>query len=326
MKFSHRDFRPPRRSKYVGRPTKRWPTLRILLLVLFGLAVYLKFDTVARLPFWKTARHPGAWISARLHPPAPAPLPSPVALAWEPDSNRVKALCPSESAACLDSAFPLGPEPAGQVRAILAKAAARWQVRAAGGFAASFERIREPVSADSGWFLKRLEIRSASRSLVLVSDSSRGGNAFCAEGRCLDDLSPHVPIAAFLSASPALAARESFDPGLPAAEVPEARFSATNGSGVLPILRGQVVSVPSPGDTAGWLELHHGRNLFSFYRGLARLGTSVKAGAMMEPADTLGWISGDSARLELRIESAGKVIDPLAFLGLPASEESPHGR
>jgi hypothetical protein len=88
-----------------------------------------------------------------------------------------------------------------------------------------------------------------------------------------------------------------------------------------------VVSVPSQGDTAGWLELHHGRNLFSFYRGLARVGSSVRAGAMVEPGDTLGWMAGDSARLELRIESAGKIVDPLAFLGLPASgEETRHGR
>jgi hypothetical protein len=108
---------------------------------------------------------------------------------------------------------------------------------------------------------------------------------------------------------------------------PVAGFSAVNGAGVRPILRGQVVSVPPQGDTAGWLELHHGRNLFSFYRGLARLDTSVRAGAIVEPGDTLGWMGGDASRLELRIESAGKSLDPLAFLGLPDfPEENPHGR
>jgi hypothetical protein len=327
VKFSHRDFRPPRRSKYVGRPIKRWPTLRILLLGLFGLAVYLKFDTVARLPIWKTARHPGAWITTRFHPPAPPPLRSPVVLAWDPDSNRVKADCPAATAACLDAGFPLGPEPAGQVRAALGKAHSRWQTRTEGGFAATFARVAEPGATDTGWSLRRLEIRDTPRDLVLEKDSAAGGNAFCAEGRCLDDMAPHAPLTAYLYARPWPWAMPAFDPGLPLPDAPAARFTAPGGAGVHPILRGQVVSVPPQGDTAGWLELHHGRNLFSYYRGLARLGASVRAGAMLEPGDTLGWMGGDSARLDLRIESAGTALDPLAFLGLPASaEETPHGR
>jgi hypothetical protein len=327
VKFSHRDFRPPRRSKYVGRPSKRWPTLRILLLGLFGLAVYLKFDTVAKLPVWKTARHPGAWFSARIHPSVTLPPLSPVVLAWETDSNRVAAECPGAAPACLDSGFPLGSEPAGQVRAILAKAASRWQANAVGGFTATFTRVADPAAADSGWSLRRLEIRRTPRDLVLEKDATGGGNSFCAEGRCLDDLSPHTPLTAFIYARAWLLPAAPIDPGLPLPETPEAWFSAANGAGVLPILRGQVVSVPPQGDTAGWLELHHGRNLFSFYRGLARLGSSVRAGAMIEPGDTLGWMGGDSARLELRIESAGRPLDPLAFLGLPASrEEMPHER
>jgi hypothetical protein len=298
-----------------------------LALVLFGLAVYLKFDTVARLPIWESARHPGAWLSARLHPPALPPLPSPVLLAWEPDSNRVKAECPGPAGACLDSTFPLGSEPAGQLRALLGKTASRWQAHAADGFAATFARVADPAAADTGWLLQRLEIRATPRDLVLDKDTARGGNSFCSEGRCLDDIDPHVPLTAFFSARASLTPAVAIDPGLPAPEAPAARFSAAAGAGVLPILRGQVVSVPSQGDTAGWLELHHGRNLFSFYRGLARVGSSVRAGAMVEPGDTLGWMAGDSARLELRIESAGKIVDPLAFLGLPASgEETWHGR
>lgn len=327
MKFSHRDFRPPRRSKYVGRPSKRWPTLRILLLGLFGLAVYLKFDTVARLPIWESVRHPGAWISARLRPPAPPPLRSPVALAWDPDSNRVRAECPAANEACLDAGFPLGREPAGQVRAILGKAASRWQARPAGGFAATFARVADPGATDTGWFLQRLEIRRAPRDLVLEKRADAEGNSFCAEGRCLDDLGPHAPLAAYLDARPWRWAMPAFDPGLPSPDAPAASFAAASGSGVHPILRGQVVSVPPQGDTSGWLGLHHGRNLFSYYRGPARWGASVRAGAMLEAGDTLGWMGGDSARLDLRIESAGKALDPMAFLGLPApGEEIAHGR
>jgi hypothetical protein len=321
VKLSHRDFRPPRRSKYVTRPPKRRPTLRILLLGLLGLAVYLKFDAVARLPFWKTFRHPGEWLSARMHPPAPAPAPSPALLAWESDSSRVKADCPGEASSCLGPGFPLGPEAAGQVREILGKAEAQWETRAQAGFSALFARAPDFPPSEPHWELTRLETRGPGRS-VLEKDPSRGG-AFCAEGRCLDEIRPRAPLSAFASARERSLPVESSDPGLPAAPAPAVRFAAANGAGVVPVLRGRIVALPAAGDTAGWIKVHHGRNLFSYYRGLARLGSSVRAGAMLDPGDTLGWVAGDSAALELRIESDGIALDPLAFLGLPSAPGEP---
>jgi len=327
VKLSHRDFRPARRSKYVARLPKRRPTLRIILLGLLGLVVYLKFDAVARLPFWKTFRHPGEWISAQMRQRVPASAPCPVVLDWAHDSSHVNAVCPVAASQCLGAGFPLGSEPAGQVREILGKAEAQWQARAGSGFAAGFARSQDLASAEPRWELERLELRGEAKPLVLEKDPSRSGAAFCAEGRCFDDLQPHPPIASFRSMRVKNLSAPSFDSGLPIASEPAAFFSAANGTGVLPILRGRIVAVPAEGDTAGWIKLHHGRNLFSYYRGLARMGTAVRAGAMLEPGDTLGWIAGDSAAVELRIESGGMALDPLAFLGLPArAEETIHGR
>lgn len=327
MKLSHRDFRPPRRSKYVTRLPHRRPTLRIVLLGLLGLAVYLKFDAVARLPFWKTFRHPGEWVSARLHRQDPAPVPCPVVLDWERDSSRVNAVCPVEASLCLGTGFPLGPEPAGLVREILGKAEAQWQARAVAGFAAGFVRNQDLASTESHWELTRLELRGPAKPLVLERDPSRGAAAFCADGRCLDDLRPRPPLSGIRSTRGRNLAMAPSDPGLPIAPSPAAVFSAANGTGVMPILRGRIVSVPAEGDTSGWLKLHHGRNLFSYYRGFARMGDSVRAGTMVEAGDTLGWLAGDSAVLEFRVESDGMALDPLAFLGLPSGPEgSVHGR
>lgn len=323
MKHSHRDFRPPRRSRYVSRPPKRRPTLRILLLGLLGLAVYLKFDAVVRLPFWKSFRNPGAWLSARMHPATLAPSPSPVVLNWDNDSAHVKAACPIQPSLCLGAGFPLGPEPAGQVREILGKAEALWDAHANAGFTATFARSRDLASAESHWDLERLELPGAPRPLRLDRDASRGEAVFCAEGRCLDDLRPRMPLAVFRSTRELRLPAETTDPGLPRESAPAVRFQAANGAGVTPILRGRVIAIPAAGDSLGWLELHHGRNLFSFYRGIARMGASVRAGALVEPGDTLGWIAGDSAAVELRIESGGRPLDPLAFLGLPAAPEEP---
>lgn len=327
MKLSHRDFRPARRSKYVARLPKRRPTLRILLLGLLALVVYLKFDAVARLPFWKTFRHPGEWISLQMRQRTPLPPPCPVVLDWAHDSSHVNAVCPVAASQCLGKGFPLGPEPAGQVREILGKAEAQWQARAVAGFAAGFARSQDLASSEPRWELERLELRGDAKPMVLEKDPARGEAGFCANGRCLDDLHPHAPVAGVRSMRVTILPGPSPDSGLPVSAVPAALFSAANGTCVLPILRGRIVAVPAESDTTGWLKLHHGRNLFSYYRGLARMGAAVRAGAMLEPGDTLGWIAGDSAAVELRIEAGGMALDPLAFLGLPArAEETVHGR
>jgi len=327
VKLSHRDFRPPRRSKYVARLPKRKPTLRIVLLGLLGLAVYLKFDAVARFPFWKSFRHPGEWITAHMPSRTPAFAPSPVVLNWEHDSSRVNAACPVEASLCLGAGFSLGQEPAGQIREILGKAEAQWQSEATAGFSAGFARNQDLATMEPHWVLERLELRGKAKPVVLERDPARGEAVFCANGRCLDELHPRQPLAGIRSTRLQNGHPSSSDSGQPIAVSDTARFPAGNGTGVLPILRGRVVTVPPPGDGSGWLKLHHGRNLFSYYRGIARLGSSVRPGAMVDSADTLGWISGDSASLELRIESAGMPLDPMAFLSRPSGkEESPHGR
>lgn len=321
MKLSHRDFRPPRRSKYVTQPPKRRPTLRILLLGLIGLAVYLKFDAVARLPFWDTVKHPRAWLDAHLHAGAAAPAPpAPVALRLSGDSLSAEAECPSAAAVCLTAGFPLGAEAAGSLREVLAKAEAQLGADAGTGFLATFARGKDAAAGDTAWSPVRIELRGA-RPMIL----DRKGPAWCAAGKCLDETRPQAPLAAFRAvAAHALALPRAVDPGLEALEWPEARFAAQADAPVRPVLRGRVVDLPAPGDSADWIKLHHGRNLFSYYRGLARIDSAVRVGAMVEPGATLGWTAPESAAVDLRVEADGRPLDPLAFLGLNA--ETAHAR
>src|SRR5690554_7134372 len=48
VKVKHTDFRPARRLRYVpsGRPRRKFPLIRILLLIALGLFVYSRLDTL----------------------------------------------------------------------------------------------------------------------------------------------------------------------------------------------------------------------------------------------------------------------------------------
>src|SRR5690606_1645223 len=48
VKVKHTDFRPARRPRYVpsGRPRRKFPLIRILLLIALGLFVYSRLDTL----------------------------------------------------------------------------------------------------------------------------------------------------------------------------------------------------------------------------------------------------------------------------------------
>jgi hypothetical protein len=329
VRLSHRDFRPPRRSKYVLRPPKRRPTLRILLLLAIGLAVYLEFDKLARAPVWRRIGNPRHWLEAVRNEVAARPaveIPSPVRLAWEPDSSALVADCPAATA-CLDARFPLGAAAAGEIRELLGKVKAQWDEQPEAGFTAAFSRIRSFVGAEPGLELVRLEFRG-SPALVLDRRRAESGSVFCAARKCLDQREPMSPLEAYSALLRKTSAPDPLAAGLPSPPAPCLGFACPAGANVRAVLRGRVISIPVPGDSSSWLKLHHGGNLFSYYRGLSVVDSAVRVGAMVPAGGLLGRMAdgGGDAALDLRIESQMKPIDPLAFLGLPdAKAEAPDG-
>jgi hypothetical protein len=299
--------------------------LRILLLGAVGVAVYLKFDTVAASRAMQGLKQPRQWFDNLLHAnAAPLPLPaSPMALGWSVDSMAVSVNCPSRPEACLGEGFPLGREPAGTLREFLGKVSSQWNADARNGFTAGYHRAAAAVGEFPSWELVKLELRGAQGELALEAVPGKPATVLCAGSRCLDEMKPQAPLPGFRQVL-----RRDLPAPIPsgfasaAGTVPSARFLPAAGNAVRSILRGRVVTLPGPGEAGQWIKLHHGGNLFSYYRGFARLDTALRAGAMVAAGDTLGWLAapGDSAAaLDLRIEADGSAMDPLAFLGLPAA-------
>lgn len=344
MKLSHRDFRPQRRLKYVAHPPKRRPTLRILLLATIGLAVYLKYDTVVTSRTLQNIRKNSEEFFAGLVNKGPAPhsaSTTDTGLRWSRDSVSLEAVCTSPKVdSCLERWQGLGKETVGTLSAYLRKATAQWDADAGGGFLARFRRVPNesdplaPGNAGTLLEMNRLEIRGAKGTLVLERIPEK--NALCAEGRCLDELTPSAPFANFRQAAIQVHSDAQ------EARIPEAAFIPLGDAAAGPVLRGRVVELstptnsviapvgstipgatpPVPGPTVStgtWIKIYHGRNIFSYYRGFAELHAGLRPGLVVNTGDTLGMVpgKGDSLGvLELRIEQDGLMVDPYAFLGL----------
>lgn len=304
--------------------------MRILLLAAIGVAVYLKFDTVVSSTAFQKLHRSGEALSALFakgeSPAEPASLAA--GLRWAADSGAVEAECGSAKIdSCLDRWSGLGEDALGTLRASLQKAEAQWDVVAAGGFTARFQRLAGDADllnpGGTVLSLARLDVRGAKGDVYLSRAPGGSAAPLCAAERCLDALHPRPPFARFRRNGPAPAA----DPS--EARIPEAAFSPLEASAAKPILRGRVVELPSGG--TGWMKLYHGGNLFSYYRGFTRVRPGLSAGSMVNAEDTLGQvIPGEDtlAGLELRIEKDGLMVDPVAYLGLPVSDSAGaiHGR
>lgn len=353
MKLSHRDFRPQRRLKYVAQPPKRRPTLRILLLAAIGLAVYLKYDTVVTSRTFQNLRNNSEALFEGLVNNGSDSLSANVpdaGLRWSQDSASLEAVCSSPKAdSCLERWRGLGSETVGSLNAILRKAFFQWDADAGGGFLARFRRVpneSDPLApGNTGTLLEmdRLELRGAKGTVVLERNPEK--NALCAEGRCLDEIKPRAPFANFRQAAVPIYSDAQ------EARIPAAVFIPLGDAAAGPVLSGRVVglSAPAPTDTnpaligaaipdsggpvAGaiatlsqWVKIHHGRNIFSYYRGFAELHAGLRPGKVVNTGDTLGLVpgKGDSLGvLELRIERDGLMVDPYAFLGLQQDSAGP---
>jgi hypothetical protein len=353
VKLSHRDFRPQRRLKYVAQPPKRRPTLRILLLAAIGLAVYLKYDTVVTSRTFQNLRNNSEALFQGLVNKGSDSLSanaSDAGLRWSRDSASLEAICSSPKVdSCLEQWRGLGKETVGSLNAFLRKAFAQWDADAGGGFLARFRRVpneSDPLApGNAGTLLEmdRLELRGAKGTVVLERNPEK--NALCAEGRCLDELSPRAPFANFRQAAFPLRSDTQ------EARIPAAAFIPLGDAAAGPVLSGRVVgvsalaqadSIPAPTGTAipdsaaetpgalaslrQWVKIYHGRNIFSYYRGFAELHGDLRPGKVVNTGDTLGLVpgKGDSLGvLELRIEQNGLMVDPYAFLGLRQDSAGP---
>lgn len=350
MRLSHWDFRPRRRKKYVtpgsvdGRsgPSRGRPTLRILLLVAFGILVYLKFDDFVRSPLIRDLRDPvRLWreTTARLRAPEPAAPTAAARPRVSPDSTRWEWTCATGAQdSCLSAWIGLDSAQRGSLRAALFKVRLGFDFPEPSGFAALFHRPPPrsalpgrpdgPVLApadeeDRDMRLVAIELEAEGRRLSAVwTVDSLGRGRWCegpprsraSASSCLEAPTPRPPL------RPAPAA--SLEPVRP----PVLAFAVPGRAPVHPVLPGRVILPGVAG--AGWIKLHHGGGLFSLYSGLDSLRRGLRAGDAVTPEDTLGFASaedstrplGPDGRLRLRIERDGSPVDPQAFLGLAADD------
>lgn len=356
MRLSHWDFRPRRRKKYVtpgsgdGRsgPPRGRPTLRILLLGAFGVLVYLKYDDFIRSPLIQGLREPEKlWREtvARLRAPEPT-APSAASLPQvSPDSTRWEWRCASRNQdSCVSAFVGLDSAQRGSLRAALLKVRLGFAFPDPSSFAALFHRAYPPLASlgrsdepalapadgeTSPLRLVGLDLESEERSLRATwLPDSLGHGRWCQglprsqapASPCLEPALPRPPL------RPAPAA--ALEPVRP----PVLAFALPARAPVHPVLPGRVVSPGVAG--AGWVKLHHGGGLFSYYSGLDSLRAGLRAGDRVAPEDTLGFAAaadsarpeGPDGRLRLRIERDGSPVDPMAFLGLAAdSAGASHG-
>lgn len=386
MRLSHWDFRPKKRRKYVvagsvedrSAPPRKRPTLRILLLAAFGVLVYWKYDSFIRSPLAQTLLHPGIlWqkTAAFLAMPT-APTSAATTAETSPDSLWMRWTCASSKQdSCVDSWTGLEPGEKGRLRSLLWKTRLRGNLPAPDSFSAAYRRnsgvtqgpeasaaegaYPDPASSLS-WRLEHVKLSAGGRELALAPlIDGAGTESFClreegsplgSQALCLAGPEPRSPLV------------QSDPPRLIQERPPVIAFLPAGNRPVHPVLPGKVMDLPPV--EGGWLKLHHGGTLFSFYSGFAMIRPGLQAGSMVDTRDTLGFSgSPDSTAvsavegisigaagtdtgivaaanvaaatangvhaadgLHLRIERDGSPVDPMAFLGLdPDSGKVAHG-
>jgi hypothetical protein len=229
---------------------------------------------------------------------------------------------------CLEAFSGLGPEEKGRARTLLMKAGLGLGLGDIEAFTLAYRRppsggpgeaagpardgeagpdpettaprfVQALVRTREGWYTVA---RRGAEDGTLCATREGGGTT------CLEEPAPRSPL------------RRSGPSGLATRRPPVLAFPAGTSEAIHPVLPGKVVALPA--DTSGWVKVHHGGNLFSYYGGYAGLHPALRPGNRVAPEDTLGYTApADSTgapvrTLRLRIEKDGAPLDPLAFLGL----------
>lgn len=356
MRLSHWDFRPKHRRRFVasgasdGRPgSRRKPAFRILLLLSLGLLVYFKYDDVVQSGWVDKLRQPGElWKEAKARLPgsgeASPPSAAPV---FSPDSTSQEWSCASSAQdSCLASWAALPAAERGALRALILKAGLDIGLPAPSGFHALYLRtpaVETGAAEEPAWKLARLVLETGDRSVTLAPmPVPGGGEAWCT----VDAAGPANCLAKPVPAPPL-----SGPSGRLATRPPEISFPGPAGRALRPILPGRIVAWPAG---PGWVKVHHGGGLFSYYAGVASPAPGVSVGSKLGAGATLGFTAGPDtlipaapgpvgdARTEgtvaeaapgeplrVRVEKDGSPLDPYAFLGLDEATDTvgvAHGR
>ena len=312
--MTHSDFRPKKRSGVVpsGKPRRKIPLLRILLLIVVAFFVYLKFDSI-----WSGVRHvanPTAlWERAFGHPlPAVDNVPRP---AWSPDSTEFTLDCPRGLRGCCDGASfsPNASAICRQAGALLAKAQSRQVLGAVAPESPLRLYARAGVSrtGHTVFDLTALQGRSAQ------GQSSGGTFAFRQNAAGVWCDSRHVCLTDPVPQAPLTAGRllRSAD------ESSEAGRWVSASSVVHPVLPGRITGVDSvPGGVR--VRIYHGGELYTTYEPLhlpaGTAAAALKPGMAVTRATVLGdapWLAAGYT-VTLRARRAGLSLDPAYFFSM----------
>ncbi len=333
MEFSKWDFRPRQRQRFVRKPGRKIPFLRILLLLALGWALYWQFDNLIS----------ASWVSRfkvslfSLFSPQLSASPSEVAPLrqdWSPDSTRLDLRCPeAEKARCviyLDSLHPgLGTalhalhekirmKVYGEESISLSSARFRWKSR----FPGSVRDFPWPVSvtmqckqATEVFTLKGAESNNASATL----EEFLAQRDYCSPRHgCLRERKTAMPVRApkefkFQPAGSELLDRQGISLLIKGEASPTVHSA----------LPGKLVDIRAEENGGFAAKVYHGRSLFTYYGSLSRLHVDLKIGNALEPRDTLGFVdtaNGQPLFMAFSAEEAGRFVDPSAFLNIAAGE------
>jgi hypothetical protein len=310
--MTHADFRPRKRSGVVpsGKPRRKIPLLRILLLLIIAFFVYTQFDSI-----WSGVRGVAnpvtLWNRAFGDPPAaPSPAPRP---AWSADSSAFTLDCPRGLRGCCESLPDAPGSPCREAAALMAKAHARGALAFPAGDAESPLRLHARAGlsrAGQGRFeLAALQGRDRGGAFAFRRNPARG-DAWCDARRgCLAAPSPQAP----------LAIGRLMQVTGPETGGHVARWVSAS-STVHPALSGRVVAVDSGSDGAR-VRLYHGGELYTTYEPL-RLAGGIRPGLAVTPRTALGEASwrADGYTVLLAVRRAGLSVDPSEFFSIQARE------
>jgi hypothetical protein len=313
--MTHADFRPKKRSGVVpsGKPRRKIPVLRILLLIAIAFFVYLKFDSI-----WSGVRalNPVALWDRTFGGAQPVAdnLPRP---AWSSDSSEFSLDCPRGLPGCCETAPASAKGGNGicrQAGALLTKARARG---ALGGLPADaplrlYAKAGVTRSGHGFFHLSALQGRVPRGKTAGAAFAFRRNSAgvWCDTRHvCLSEPAPRPP----LSLGRLLRSEAS----------PDAARWVSASAAVHPALAGRITTVDSVNGGAR-VRIYHGGELYTTYEPLRLQDTAVRAGAAVTPRSVLGespWLAAGYTVL-VRARRAGLNLDPADFFSVQPMVEA----
>jgi hypothetical protein len=305
VKISHTDFRPKKRSGVVpsGKPRRKIPLLRILLLIAAAFFIYTKFDVLAGgvralnpAALWQRVFGSDAPVAANVQGPA-----------WSSDSSEFSLDCPRGLQGCCDPVPASGAGICREALALLTKARSRGALGAEepGSPLRLHARAASSRTGQEVFHLAALQGRTRGSTYAYQRNTA---GSWC-DGRrgCLSVPSPRAPLSLGRLLRGSGAAPDSGD-GLS-----WARWVSAS-SPVHPVLPGRIVSLDSAGRR---LRVYHGGELYTTYQPL-RLAAGLRVGAPVTPGTVLGeapWLA-TGYTIYVRAVRAGLNQDPGDFFSV----------